>query len=323
VFISLKSLFFLYTLSHNLSFTRQLYLWGRDTGWGEFTLVQGNLFRIFSQAQIFILIALFIFIGFLFLKGRLNYRLAHNQYLGIIVFFGLAALILSMSRSYWVGLIVGTILLLILAIFVIKVKFKTLIPAFFRLLFIGILSYAMIITIISFPWPEVSNIADGGSIFSERFKSGAAVSSRWSQLPNLTQEIIKHPVIGSGWGSTVTYLSQDPRILTVDNPTGEYTTFAFEWGYLDMMLKIGFVGVVIYLAMLWILFKKLWLLYKKNTDRIMRALIAGLAMALLALMAVHGFSPYLNHPLGIGFVLLIYVFISVLSTQPNIAPKKS
>ena len=66
----------------------------------------------------------------------------------------------------------------------------------------------------------------GGRAFS--FAGEAAANSRWNLLPILNAAGMEHPLLGSGLGRTVTYITEDPRLL-VDNPTGEYTTFAFDF----------------------------------------------------------------------------------------------
>ena len=170
--------------------------------------------------------------------------------------------------------------------------------------------------IIYFPWQKTSGQFNAASLIDDRLsRTGAGISSRWSQLPNLTKEIIKHPILGSGWGTTVTYQSTDPRILITNNPTGLYTTYAFELGYLDIILKIGLLGLIVYLLFIWTIIKKYWQLWQKNTDRGERALAIGFLLGLFALLIVHGFSPYLNHPLGIGYLLLMLIFAGLINRE--------
>ena len=88
-------------------------------------------------------------------------------------------------------------------------------------------------------------------------------------------------------------MSDDPRIVpTTANGSGEFTTYAFEWGYLDMILKFGILGTLIYLILIFKVLKKLFVIN------------LGFALGLIALLVINIFSPYLNHPLGIGFVIL-------------------
>jgi len=127
----------------------------------------------------------------------------------------------------------------------------------------------------------------------------AAVASRWSLLPVLMKTISREPLLGQGFGSTITYFSQDPRVLQ-NNPGGEYTTYAFEWGYLSMWLKIGFIGLLVYLLFLLKLIKDSLRLALKTNNYLFFALPAGV----LFLVFTNIFTPYLNHPLGIGFIII-------------------
>ncbi len=308
--ISLKTLLFVYVFSHQMPLMRDLYAWGRDTRWGEFTQMDGGFFRIFSQAQIFALFGFLLIFCYLALKGLRNYRTSQNKSLNLIMIILLAIIIISLSRSFWVALAGGFLLILPAMIFIYKFNFSKLLILFGRLIFLTLSAYLLIILIINIPLLNYSGELRGGADISKRINiDGVAVSSRWSQLPELWPAINNHLLFGSGWGRTITYQSQDPRILNEYNPEGYYTTYAFEWGYLDLILKIGLFGTLAYLSFLFSLFYRLMDLWKKNKDHYFRALCFGLFISLSALLITHGFSPYLNHPLGIGFVIIVAVFV--------------
>ena len=114
----------------------------------------------------------------------------------------------------------------------------------------------------------------------------------------------------SGFGSVVTYRTNDPRILS-SSPNGLYTTYAFEWGWLDVWLKLGFLGLLAYI----ILFLKI------ITDglKINKSLSLSLTVGLLVLMAVNIFSPYINHPLGIGYLVMAICIMDYLKKGVDIA----
>ena len=77
--------------------------------------------------------------------------------------------------------------------------------------------------------------------------SESAAASRWRSLPALGGKIAEHPIVGSGFGSTVTYRSQDLRVVAATG--GTYTISAFESGLSGLWVKSGILGVV---AMGWI-----------------------------------------------------------------------
>ncbi len=314
-YISLKSMLLLFTFSHIVSYTRPLYKWVRDSGFGEVTLLQGNFYRVFSQAQIYTLIGFFVIYALLFL---IKYEKRSKNLIGLLILLILtcSTLTLSLSRSFWVAGVAAFIILLAIFIFKYQYKLKKMSKIIGASIGLFIISIGLIIAIVKFPWPkaDVELLA-----LSSRFQitGEAAVSSRWAQLPELSKSIAKHPIIGSGFGQTVTYISQDPRVLEV-NPDGKYTTYAFEWGYLDQILKFGLAGMVIFILLLYKIWKLGWQEIKSSEKPFDRVLIFGLIMGFLALLGTHMFSPYLNHPLGIGYVILIGIFFEIYSLKPQI-----
>ena len=164
----------------------------------------------------------------------------------------------------------------------------------------------LIVIIVKFPYPDPEAGLSAAALAArlDLNSNEAALASRWSLLPNLWQAIKQAPITGQGFGATVGYYSQDPRILA-QHPDGWYTSYAFEWAYLDTWLKLGFLGLLAYLGWLFYLFFRLWQQGQAPDGEKYRAL----AISLLFLMIVNIFTPYLNHPLGLGFLLFSSCFI--------------
>jgi hypothetical protein len=286
IIIFIKSIFYLYVFSHGFeSLTPTLYKWIRDTHVGEVTPAGSGFYRIFIQSQIYSLVLFFV----------LLFHKAKNIFIQYILpILAVSIIFLSFSRSFWVGLAGGLFFYFFLLILK-KIKFKEFSKQFGKIFLIFIISFALIWSILVLP-PQGTG-KDFISLIGDRAgKSEAASNSRLSQLQPLFSEIINYPIIGSGFGTTVTYLSSDPRITSsTAGSSGEYTTYAFEWGYFDMWLKFGLFGLLIYLALIFQIFKQLFI--KKEF---------GLLIALISILIVNVFSPYLNHPLGIGFILFAF-----------------
>ena len=149
----------------------------------------------------------------------------------------------------------------------------------------------------------------------------AGVSSRWNLLPELNKGIMKHLLFGSGFGSTITYKSEDPRILET-NPSGMYTTYAFEWGYLDTIYKIGILGLLAYLILIWKIFQAGYIAIKNQTKQNIRNLLLGMILGLIVLLITHVFSPYLNHPLGIGYIIICACIFEYFAKEASIDKSK-
>jgi len=123
-------------------------------------------------------------------------------------------------------------------------------------------------------------------------------------LPKMAQAISQAPLQGQGFGATITYRSADPRVLQ-DEANGYYTTYAFEWGWLDIIFKFGLLLAIWYFFWLTKIGRQIWRCGPVGES---------LAIGLIVLTAVHFFSPYLNHPLGIGYLASLLVYL--VNRQP-------
>jgi hypothetical protein len=319
--------------SHRLFFFAQyIYVWVRDTRVGEITRMQGDFYRVFFQSHVFAVVLLFV-VG-VFLVSR-SWRERGIRPLLLLGGACWTAVIMGFSRSFWFGMIgataVGTGLL-----------YWKKAPAIVwkRAVAFGIggvfVASLVIFSTYVFPFPGKGGSASFTSLLSERafsLSGEAAANSRWALLPVLWEADTRHPLIGSGLGTTVTYKTSDPRLLA-DNPTGEYSTFAFEWGYHDLWLKFGLLGLLVYGWFLFAIIRPLFAAIRHGnpckSDDESATLAMGLFLAVIALLTTNVFSPYLNHPLGIGLFMLVAAFgtnegslrqVGVLSS--SIAPKKS
>ena len=161
----------------------------------------------------------------------------------------------------------------------------------------ALVSFILAIAMILAATPRLAGNLDNQIIGRVGDKKEAALVSRWLLLPEIIKEIRQNPISGQGFGATVTYTSRDPRILE-NEASGLYTTYAFEWGYLDIWLKIGFLGLIAYLFLMYkIIYTNIVAGLKSDGE-----IYLGIAASCLFLAIVNIFTPYLNHPLGIGFI---------------------
>jgi hypothetical protein len=310
----LKSLFILYVFSHRLfDVAPTVYKWVRDTRVGEITLMDADYYRIFFQSQVFALSAGLIAVVVILYAPRWHWRPRH------LWVFGLAsvAMVLSLSRSFWFGAFAAggvTFAVLVWA----RASWQVWQRFFVPLTLVAVLSVAIIGSVYAFPWP--SRFGSGGgfrSVLGDRMSlSGddAASKSRWALLEQLNSAALEHPLIGSGLGRTVTYRTSDPRMVTMTG-TGIFTTYAFEWGYHDLVVKFGSVGMAVVLWFLWRIISPVLIAvwrrraYLKEprrglaTEQRQAVLSLGVLIAFVALLATNVFSPYLNHPLGLGLIM--------------------
>ena len=118
------------------------------------------------------------------------------------------------------------------------------------MLLIVLAGFGYMLTTTRLNWPIESLSSTETSSLSSRLTSGdAATNSRMQLWGPLTKAISGNILIGQGFGATVTYFTSDPRrVAQTAGGSGEYTTYAFEWGYLELWLKFGLVGLVVYLG---------------------------------------------------------------------------
>lgn len=302
----LKTYFLLFVFSHYfIGAMPFLYKWVRITGVGEITDMGGGFYRVFFQSHIYALLGFFILLPLLntkFVQRREKLFKKNNAILLLFISSLLSVVVISFSRSFWLAGAVTLFCYCIILFF--KKNIKQLSINILLIFSVFIASIFLFAGIVKFPLPIKSQPISLTSIVEKRgaeISGDAAVGSRWNLLGPLWDKIKKRPILGSGFGETVTYKTKDPRALE-NNPDGFYTTYAFEWGYFDFWLKMGIFGVLAYLYLIFKIFKLGW--KNRSNDYI----FGGLS-ALAVLIIVHFFTPYLNHPLGIAYIILTSAMI--------------
>ncbi|MFC1687732.1 O-antigen ligase family protein [Patescibacteria group bacterium] len=314
--ISAKTLFVITYFSHETSenaiFT--VYKWVRETGIGEITNVDFNFYRVFFQSHIFLLFILFLSISFLIFYGKEKIQKSTYNMLWISIVISSTVLIACFSRSLWIA--AATTFIFLIIYFIKRLRWR--LPRIGKFLAITgvivILDVLLLTFLINVPLPGGSGEKTSAfSLVTERVSSGTeevAIASRMNLLKPLLDKSLESPFFGSGFGETVSYETKDPR--AVETTGGMYTTFSFEWGYLDFIVKLGLLGTMVVGMFFW----KIWLIGRhayKNCESNKQLFINGLLFCYLALMLTHVSTPYLNHPLGIGYTLIIAAMFIAMS----------
>ena len=285
----IETMVILFVFSHPAAFQYylpELYRWLRDFRLAEITAQDNNFTRIFFQSHLYVL--------FGFIAASLQFITKQSHRLTLLALGAtLLLLFVSYSRSFWVSTIVVVVILTVLA-YRQKMFWKYL----GSVLLSAAIGSVIVLGIINIPLFGSGAGVDASSLLTDRTDVTTDVGggSRLALLPPLTLAALQHPLLGSGFGTTVSYATKDPRALE-QNSDGMYTTYAFEWGYLDLWLKLGLVGALVYISIVVAILLRLWYLRDHPI-----AMVAG--MGVLAVGIVHLFTPYLNHPLGIGWIVL-------------------
>jgi len=305
IVIFLKTTFLFVLFARGPIFIKTIfYRWLRITGVGEVTQITSQASRIFIQSQVYCLIFFFIILAF-WLFEKPKYRQKKWRLYYPLIFVTTFPVLVSFSRSFWLGLIVGVsffFIVLKIGKFLTWPQFSLVLVKLFLIFFVELIIVFLLVT-----------PSQGIDIAKNRFQGGEpAVSNRIVELKPLFKKIARHPLIGSGFGTTVTYKPRDPR--TIEKYGHSYTTYAFEWGYLDIWLKIGLVGLAVYLYLIFKILKSGCQLFQRLIDD-KTVLIFGMTAGLTALITINITSPYLNHPLGIAYIILCTAVLFVYSKK--------
>ncbi|MFC1788102.1 O-antigen ligase family protein [Patescibacteria group bacterium] len=288
------------------------YTFIRDTRTGELTEMTAGIFRIFIQAQFSVILAIFFLAPFLWMK-----KIARRDWLwlGLFMALGTAAILISLSRSFWVGIIAASLVFLGLVIKYLWPGYKMAGAAMAKHAGVKVLSVIILIIVVLFPMPFMSSsLSSFADLFASRTTetTDQAIDSRWKLLPPMVDSIKSDPLTGHGFGTKLEFISEDPRVRAI-NPDGKWITYSFEWGWLELWIKMGILGPAAFLALFVLMIKGLWSYLSTEKKWLSIALISCLAF----LFATHVFSPYLNHPLGLGLILFIIPFLPIKKLAPE------
>lgn len=281
-----------YALRRDMSEQKQSeYRWSRDTGVGELAYISGRFFRFFSASQLYQVI-IFGLILFYFKGQLLQKKLFKKETIWptIILVFILISLIVSFSRSLWLG----TFTVFLFFLFSLPKKYSL------KIIF-AVLIILIVLTIgAKFLAPQIyKTVADRiFTIFQPQTQSTAM--TRMNILNSAFSAIKEHFILGGGFGKIITYESVIP------GASGILKVFTFEWQYLEIMLKLGILGLLAYLWLLYRIFAEKYRLKLSAEDNLITsALLAGLA----GFIIINITTPYLNHPLGIGFLIITMAIV--------------
>ncbi len=263
------------------------YRWQKDIGLGAISYVSGSFFRVFSSSQIWVLFG-FLLAAYLALR-RFKWD-RENKYLIFFALLTFATLFISFSRSFWIGAAGGIILLLF---FLPKKRAIFIVIVLAILIFVGLLG-----TYFVAPATYQTLTSRVTSIFNP--SDELASQNRINLLQPILVKMKNKPLIGHGFGTPVIYESVVPE------KQGFIKVFAYEWGYLDQIVKFGIVGMAAFIWLLVSIFKTAYRTIKPDPENYQRNwILIGLIVGLGGMLITHLTSPYLNHPLGIGFILVV------------------
>lgn len=316
VWIGVSTLALVFLFTHLPGYAlHQVYAFARDSRLAEVTLLTGPswfvsllpsqspwYFRVFEPAHFFTLVGAFVLVAARFVLWRGERMPWPARWLLTLC---AATFVASLSRSFLIGVFAGFVAIFGIAVMESRGHLLRGLRHGMGIVTIAGLGAVLFWAVIVFPFPSQPDLREAAfyqkSTDSDRT---LAVSSRWNLLYPMFNAIMESPIVGGGFGKEVTFISDDPRVREV-NPSGEWTTYRFEWGYQDVWLKMGLLGLIAFIAYAIVLTHAFLYTYRTQDNR---WLAAGLYVSVIALFATHLFSPYLNHPIGLGTMLYVLPF---------------
>lgn len=307
--LTVQTLLIVFVFSHQIFFQyylSDLYRWIRDFRLGEITRQPNGFYRVFFQSQMYVVFVMLF--SLLMLLRRWQWWAAGVTAVSVMLLW------LSYSRSFWIAVVAVLAGLWLYARCVEKRSWRAVWLSVATVIGSALVTYGLVLVVINMRiGNDPGSSVAAGSFFSERTEDPwheAAGGSRLALLGPLLQRNLSYPLLGGGLGTTVTYATHDPRALA-SNPTGRYTTFAFEWGYLDLWLKLGLGGTATYLILLALLARRSFSVRVAASPSIDQVLATTAGFGIIALAFVHALTPYLNHPLGIGWLACVTVITDI------------
>jgi hypothetical protein len=306
--LSAKSVVALYLFTHDFGpILKDVFDWQRSLRLGEITRLPGGAVRVFSSSGVFLLPAVF--------GGALLAWEYGRRKILLWTALAVAALLVGMSRSFWLGAAVAAAFMLPVFVRMDVVPPRRIGSFFLTSMTALALGGGLLAAAALFPYPERVATSAAWSAVGARIAGtpDAAVSSRWNQLAPLKEGIARAPILGNGFGAAIRYRSDDPRVIEL-NPGGYVATSAIEWQYLEIWLKMGLLGVLAVVWLWWRIGRFFWRTIEaaRGSDR---PLAAALMLSFLTFVVANIFTPYVNHPLGWGFLALVVVGLHASQQQ--------
>jgi len=236
-------------------------------------------FGVFHKGYIFVLISsLILFNSLIQEKNLLNSK-------KMVSFVILAiALILSLTRGFWIAFLFSSMFIFLLLKINAKIKF----------LFVFVsLVIIVLVMLFSLPTAICSDIVNRTSDLG----GDVSIQRRLHFIPIAANIFLQNPILGSGYGT----------VLPGD--VGSH----LEISYLDILMEQGMIGFMIWGYLIYKVFFHWRKLRRKIPAK--KVFLDGLIAGLVGLLIVTGINPFINNPLGIGYLLIIIITLEYFERQ--------
>ncbi len=248
------------------------YHWYRDIGLGKITEMGGNFYRLVLNEQL-LLAPVLLYWLYKTIKEKITWQ--NITILSALLF----VLGINFTRIYHLAIIFSALFLIN------KINWKKAIAIYFISLSLYLSIFCSANLIITKGADPGLNLLLGRaqSVIDPTLENSSL--SRMMLLPKIWEKIKTSPVIGNGLGDS----------LNVYSPVfkKEITTPHYDWGYLEIIGEMGIIGLLIWLALIYLLFKQ------TKKDKLSLSI-------LVSLLVINITSPALFHVMGIMLIVLLF-----------------
>ncbi|MFA7653607.1 MAG: O-antigen ligase family protein [Candidatus Magasanikbacteria bacterium] len=281
--------------------TDPYYHWFRNIAAGKITDLGQNFFRIVLPEHLFIIPIILVVAACLMRQPK-------KPSLWILMICAIIILALNFTRIYILAMIVGLVVLFYRENF--KKWFAVSVVALISLLII-FCSLHLVASRGQSLGLELLGVRMTGIQTPVSDPSGAI---RLALLPDIFRTIKNNPLLGSGLGTTVTYV--DPATKETQTRT------QFDWGYLEMIAELGIIGTLAYLSLLVIIILNLFrATYSIDAEKNLQPLRRGLFAGAIALFFINITTPALFQGFGVIYFVLL-ILASDVSAKLSPAPPR-
>lgn len=216
---------------------------------------------------------------------------------GLLIFFGLT-LVVTFSRGYWIGTVLGIMVIFFLLDLSKKIRFLV----SFAVFIIASLSIFYMLFGSITPYLEKSILQRASTLSA--LQSDISLMNRLSEAKSLIGYIVRSPIIGYGLGAAFSYFNVI-HFITVK-------TFYSHNAYLYLWFKLGIFGVISFLGFYCANLKTCWKFDKMTEHEFEQGIMMALVAILVAMIPLSITSPQFIQKDSLLVITLITSYITVM-----------
>ncbi|MEK7158870.1 MAG: hypothetical protein AAB733_04840, partial [Patescibacteria group bacterium] len=128
----------------------------------------------------------------------------------------------------------------------------------------------------------------------------------------------QHPLFCSGFGTPVTFLTEDPRAIS--NGERIRRTYLLEWGLMGLWMKLGLLGIVTFYGWLGLLMVKTARMIRREVHGPLNPIAGAFLAATIGIIGVDFLTHYLNESVFLIWLVTMAAFIEAIRGDANSSP---